>query len=99
MGTGGGRPLLVTRWCWRSTAASGNSLALYSTSRSVRGEGAGKVPDGNSPMPYSTARTVLRGGDRSNPISLTRHIAMRLTGLAQYAKGLAYHNAVERLAL
>src|SRR3954469_10056580 len=27
----------------------------------VWGEGAGKVPDGNSPTPYSTARTVLRG--------------------------------------
>ena len=36
----------------------------------VWGEGAGKVPDGNSPTPYSTARTVLRGGGRSNAISL-----------------------------
>src|SRR3954464_15279702 len=31
----------------------------------VWGEGAGKVPDGNSPTPYSTSRTVLgaRGGE------------------------------------
>src|SRR3954451_20706349 len=31
----------------------------------VWGEGAGKVPDGNSPTPYSTARPVLgaRGGE------------------------------------
>src|SRR3954453_23198845 len=31
----------------------------------VWGEGAGKVPEGNSPTPYSTSRTVLgaRGGD------------------------------------
>jgi len=31
-------------------------------SRPVWGEGAGKVPDGNSPTPYSTARRDLRGG-------------------------------------
>ena len=31
-------------------------------SRPVWGEGAGKVPQGNSPTPYSTARTVLCGG-------------------------------------
>ena len=37
----------MTRWCWKSTAASGNSPALY-----------------------STACTVLRGGGRSNAISL-----------------------------
>src|SRR4051794_19669598 len=61
VGRGGGRPLPVAWWCWKSTAASGNSPALYSTSRPVWGEGAGKVPDGNSPTPYSTARTVLRG--------------------------------------
>ena len=31
----------------------------------VWGEGTGKVPRGNSPMPYSTSRTVLgaRGGE------------------------------------
>src|SRR3954451_10236977 len=31
----------------------------------VWGEGAGKVPEGNSPTPYSTSRTVLgaRGGE------------------------------------
>src|SRR3712207_7497959 len=29
----------------------------------------------------------------------TRHIAMRLTGLGQYAKGLAYHNPIEATAL
>ena len=31
-------------------------------SRPVWGEGAGKVPDSNSPTPYSTARTDLCGG-------------------------------------
>src|SRR3954453_22558485 len=35
VGTGGGRPLPVTRWCWKSTAASGHSVALYLTSRPV----------------------------------------------------------------
>src|SRR5688500_3607387 len=29
----------------------------------------------------------------------TRHIAMRLTGLGQYAKGLAHHNPIEATAL
>ncbi len=32
----------------------------------VWGEGAGKVPDGNSPTPYSTARPVLRGLGNGN---------------------------------
>jgi hypothetical protein len=29
----------------------------------------------------------------------TRHIALRLTGLSQYTKGLAHHNPIEALAL
>ena len=39
-------------------------------SRPVWGEGAGKVPDGNSPTPYSTARPVLRGRGGSDAASL-----------------------------
>src|SRR3954466_3113818 len=35
-------------------------------------EGAGKVPDGNSPTPYSTARPVLRGALDSNVVAPTR---------------------------
>src|SRR3954451_14650815 len=38
----------------------------------VWGEGAGKVPDGNSPTPYSTARPVLRGALDSNVAAPTR---------------------------
>lgn len=37
-------------------------------SRPVWGEGAGKVPDGNSPTPYSTARRDLRGGQEATPV-------------------------------
>src|SRR3954454_573946 len=33
----------------------------------VWGEGAGKVPDGNSPTPYSTSRPVLRGRRGASP--------------------------------
>src|SRR5918993_3234325 len=39
-------------------------------SRPVWGEGAGKVPNGNSPTPYSTARTVLRGRGGSDAAPL-----------------------------
>src|SRR3954470_7384518 len=60
-------------------ASAGTVMAVYSDredkalesrmrskdSCPVWGEGAGKVPDGNSPTPYSTSRTVLgaRGGE------------------------------------
>src|SRR3954447_13758668 len=38
----------------------------------VWGEGAGKVPDGNSPTPYSTARPVLRRALDSNVVAPAR---------------------------
>jgi hypothetical protein len=45
-------------------------------------------------------RTHGSEGRRSQQCDLlTRHIARRLTGLEQYAKGLAHHNPVEALAL
>ena len=44
-------------------------------SRPVWGEGAGKVPDGNSPTPYSTARPVRGGADGK---VLTEQLASRL---------------------
>ena len=45
-------------------------------------------------------RTHGSEGRRSQQCDLlTRHIAMRLTGLGQYAKGLAHHNPIEALAL
>ena len=34
----------------------------------VWGEGAGKVPDGNSSTPYSTSRTVLGGRRGASPL-------------------------------
>jgi hypothetical protein len=40
-------------------------------SRPVWGEGAGKVPDGNSPTPYSTARRDLRGGREVTSVPCT----------------------------
>src|SRR3954469_22873633 len=56
VGTGSGRPLPVTRWCWKSTAASGNSLALYSTSRPVLRERGGAIP-----LRYSPSRSLAGG--------------------------------------
>jgi len=45
-------------------------------------------------------RTHGSEGRRSQQCDLlTRHIAMRLTGLGQYAKGLAHHNPIEAVAL
>ena len=45
-------------------------------------------------------RTHGSEGRRSQQCDLlTRHIAMRLTGLDQYIKGLAHHNPIEALAL
>src|SRR4051794_35722365 len=66
-------------WEVAAMASAGTVTAVYSDredkglesrmrskdSCPVWGEGAGKVPDGNSPTPYSTSRTVLgaRGGE------------------------------------
>ena len=45
-------------------------------------------------------RTHGSEGRRSQQCDLlTRHIAMRLTGLGQYAKGLAHHSPIEATAL
>ena len=45
-------------------------------------------------------RTHGSEGRRSQQCDLlTRHIAMRLTGLGQYARGLAHHTPIEALAL
>ena len=64
-------------WEVAAMASAGTVMAVYSDredkglesrmrlkdSCPVWGEGAGKVPDGNSPTPYSTARPVRGGAD------------------------------------
>src|SRR3954465_13708006 len=73
--------------CWEVAimASAGTVMAVYSDredkglesrmrskdSCPVWGEGAGKVPDGNSPTPYSTARPFWEGGGVRSP-SATR---------------------------
>src|SRR3954471_9645415 len=46
----------------------------------VWGEGAGKVPDGNSPTPYSTSRPVLRGRRGASPLRYSTRGRFRARG-------------------
>src|SRR5215217_2850305 len=69
-------------WEVAAMASAGTVMAVYSDredkvlesrmrskdSCPVWGEGAGKVPDGNSPTPYSTSRPVLRGRRGASPL-------------------------------
>src|SRR4051812_46642363 len=78
-------------------ASAGTVMAVYSDredtvlesrmrskdSCPVWGEGAGKVPDGNSPTPYSTSRPVL--GGRRGAIPLRYSTPEDLVGLAQFS--------------
>src|SRR3954452_6799830 len=62
VGTGGGQLPPVTRWCWKSTAASGNSLALYSTLRTVLWAAGGEIPPADPASRCSIARPKNVGG-------------------------------------
>jgi hypothetical protein len=53
---------------WKSTDTV-NSLAAYSTARSVLRGAVGKVPNGNSLAAYSTSRTVLRAAEEAVPLA------------------------------
>src|SRR4051794_619921 len=67
-------------WEVAAMASAGTVMAVYSEEDKVLesrmrskdscpawGEGAGKVPDGNSPTPYSTSRPVLGGRRGASP--------------------------------
>src|SRR4029450_7222061 len=85
------------RWEVAAMASAETVMAVYSDqedkvlesrmrskdSRPVWGEGAGKVPDGNSPPPYSTSRPVLGGRRGASPLRYST--LMDLVGLAQFS--------------